>query len=294
MIDLAALAASPLPPSSGELPEGTFNYPEQKRGNKLLWMFALLATGALGFAAVVFVVPRFMAESTAPPAPAPVVAAADGHDAGSELAVALDAATDDGEVEIDVPPPDPGRPTGPPSGPGTRPIQGRPTSGQATGPVTRPTVTATTATTTGTVAATTTGDGDAGGEPPVSPPITASDCDEVACVLSKYDRPCCARYKPAESDLKPRAGGVPTELDKVMVRAGVEKVKPRVVACGEQSTDKGTVRVRVSVNPDGHVSEASAVEAPSQTLGDCVASALRKAQFGKSINGGTFTYPFVF
>jgi outer membrane biosynthesis protein TonB len=290
MIDLAALVSSPLPANT-ELPEGTFNYPAKQSGNRLLWLFALLATGALGFAAVVFVVPKLTADQSAlaPPPTTHETVAGDVHDAGSELATAPDAAEGDGEVRIDVTPPDPHRPVVAPGGAGTRPIPGRPTSGQgSSGPVTRPTTATTTATTSAS------GGGDEGGEPPVSPPITASDCDEVACVLSKYNRPCCAKYKPAESDLKPRAGGVPTELDKVMVRAGIEKVKPRVVACGERSADKGTVRIRVAVKPDGDVSEASVVETPSQALGDCVASALRKAQFGKSINGGTFTYPFVF
>ena len=90
------------------------------------------------------------------------------------------------------------------------------------------------------------------------------------------------------------AGGLPAELDKSMVRAGIEKVKPRVVACGEKSADKGVVKVAVSVQPDGSVSAASIVASPSPTLGDCVVAALKKAEFAKSAGGGSFTYPFSF
>ena len=95
--------------------------------------------------------------------------------------------------------------------------------------------------------------------------------------------------------MKPRgAGGIPTELDKMAVRAGIQKIKPRVVSCGEKSSDKGTVRISVSVKPDGSVSSASVESSPSAALGDCVAAALRKAEFAKTVNGGSFTYPFVF
>jgi len=60
-------------------------------------------------------------------------------------------------------------------------------------------------------------------------------------VLSKYDRPCCERFKPADSFTPKNV--VPDELDRSMVKAGVEKIKPRVVACGEQNGAKGTVRL---------------------------------------------------
>jgi TonB family protein len=121
-----------------------------------------------------------------------------------------------------------------------------------------------------------------------------SDCDETGCVLSKYDRPCCLKYKPADSDLKPRIGGVPVELDRAMVRAGVETIKPRVVKCGETSGAKGTVKITVTVAPEGQVTDAAVRESPDEGLGTCVAGAMRAARFGKSVNGGSFTYPFVF
>ena len=127
-------------------------------------------------------------------------------------------------------------------------------------------------------------------------PIPPSDptCDEVSCVLEKYARPCCARYKPADTGFKPVAGGLPEELDKSMVKTGVEKVKPRVIACGEKNAAKGTVKVTLTVGPDGVVKDASVAESPAPDLGACVATALRSAQFTKTKMGGTFTYPFVF
>ena len=122
----------------------------------------------------------------------------------------------------------------------------------------------------------------------------ADDCDETSCVLSKYDRACCAKFKPATTDFKPRVGDVPESLDKSMVRAGVEHVKPRVVSCGEKSGIKGTVKIAMTVAPDGSVATASVADAPDATLGDCVLAAMRSAKFGKTVNGATFTYPFAF
>jgi TonB family protein len=71
-------------------------------------------------------------------------------------------------------------------------------------------------------------------------------------------------------------------------------VKPRVISCGEKISAKGTVRISLTVGPDGVVKDASVVESPAPELGNCVATALRAAHFDKSAKGGSFTYPFVF
>ncbi|MBL0219360.1 MAG: TonB family protein [Myxococcales bacterium] len=71
-------------------------------------------------------------------------------------------------------------------------------------------------------------------------------------------------------------------------------MKPRVVSCGEKSGIKGTVKIAMTVAPDGSVGTASVADAPDATLGDCVLAAMRSAKFGKTVNGATFTYPFVF
>jgi len=125
-------------------------------------------------------------------------------------------------------------------------------------------------------------------------PAPADDCDEAACVLGNYDKPCCARYRPSGTDLSRRIGGLPETLDKPMVRAGVQTVKARVVTCGEKSKSKGTVRIAMTVSPDGSVTAASVESAPDPALGSCVADAMRAARFGKSVQGGSFTYPFAF
>jgi molybdopterin adenylyltransferase len=129
-------------------------------------------------------------------------------------------------------------------------------------------------------------------DPPPNPPV-ASGCDEVSCILEKYARPCCARFKPADT-AKITPSGLPESLDKSMIRAGVDKVRPVIIRCGETSPAKGTVKVAVSVKPDGHVEGADVAGAPDPTLGACVAGAIKKTSFSRTQNGGTFTYPFVF
>jgi hypothetical protein len=108
--------------------------------------------------------------------------------------------------------------------------------------------------------------------------------------MDHYTRACCARFKPAGDTPHPSGD----ELDKTMVRAGIEKVKPRVIACGEKNAAKGTVKISMEVGGDGEVKSATVVDAPDPDLGKCVAAALRAAQFVKTTNGGAFTYPFVF
>ena len=121
-------------------------------------------------------------------------------------------------------------------------------------------------------------------------------CDEVSCVMDKYARACCAKYKPADSGYKPpvKPTEIPATLDKTMIRTGTAKVKAAIIECGVKANAKGTVKVSVNVGPDGRVGSASVVSSPDPELGDCVAGAIRKANYGRTVNGGTFTYPFVF
>jgi molybdenum cofactor biosynthesis protein B len=301
--DFAALVAPSMSRATGDLPLGEFNYPI-KKGIRWGWILALLATGAIGFAAVVFIVPMIQKSSTsASTATPPPIGSAPAQLPPEPPVVAV--ATIDAAVAEPAPVP---VPEGPLTGDAVDPVPPTPTSGrrpQTSTTATRPDrdTNKQPATTTNTTTTATRPAGAGSGsqadepeqEPPTAPPIADSDCDEVACVLAKYNRPCCEKYRPKESDIKPRAaGGVPTELDKAAVRSAIEKVKPAVVACGEKNSDKGTVKIAIKVKPDGSVSDASVAAAPNDALGACVASALKKAQFAKTVNGGSFTYPFVF
>ena len=127
--------------------------------------------------------------------------------------------------------------------------------------------------------------------PPATPdaaPVVEGDCGEVTCVMENYARPCCARWKPAEES---HTGG---GLDRPQIRAAVASVKPAVIACGEKTPVKGTVKLAVTVDPSGAVQEVNVVDAPDDALGSCVATAMRRARFAKTTKGGSFSYPFVF
>ncbi|HEX5062711.1 MAG TPA: hypothetical protein VFV99_25235, partial [Kofleriaceae bacterium] len=286
---------SPFAP--GQLPEGDFSYPIKRSGFGVLLKIVLgLGVLALGFFAFVKFypmddnTPTQTAAVTPPappePAPAPVVEAP---------AVVVDAppATPPAPIETEQPPtptetpapPTPPTPTEtakPPTKPTTKPAT--PTT---TKPATKPTTeTGSSPTTESTPTPTHTETAD------TKPESSGGDCDEVGCVISKYDRPCCAKYKP--SDTFTPKNVVPDELDRAMVKAGVEKIKPRVVACGEKNSNKGTVRLAVTVDSEGHVKTVTVSETPDTALGECVAAAMRAATFGKSVNGGEFNYPFVF
>jgi TonB family protein len=137
-------------------------------------------------------------------------------------------------------------------------------------------------------------------KPAVVPEPREGGCDEVSCVMDKYARACCAKYKPADPGYKPQVkptggnGELPGTLDKTMIRTGTAKVKGAIIECGVKANAKGTVKVSVNVGADGRVSSSSVVSSPDAGLGDCVAAAIRKATYARTANGGTFTYPFVF
>lgn len=274
----------PPPPRVAEaddLPRGKFVYPEQKglTGKAIAkWLvFALLAAVA-GIAFVhFFLTKKEPANVVAIVADAPNVAVP--VDAPEVAVVEPDAAIT--EIEIDV-----------------NAAAGAPAAGSAAKPknsgggTARPRVTDAGVVESGSTGA---GSGEVastGSATPLSPPEDPA-CDEVSCVLEKYARPCCARYKPVDS-FKPSLPGQAESLDKVMVKEGIEGVKPRVIACGEKFASKGTVRIAMTVSADGAVKDTSVADSPDPELGKCVAQALRAATFSKTAKGGTFTYPFVF
>ncbi|HEY5937249.1 MAG TPA: hypothetical protein VIU61_21515 [Kofleriaceae bacterium] len=128
-------------------------------------------------------------------------------------------------------------------------------------------------------------------EPP--PKRAVPGCEEVECVMEGYKRACCARFKPADDGFKPTT--VPAEnLQKTQIKAGIAKVRAKVMACGEQFPTKGTVKLAITVDPEGQITELDVVETPEDALGSCVAAAVRTATFAKTEGGGSFRQPFVF
>jgi TonB family protein len=130
-------------------------------------------------------------------------------------------------------------------------------------------------------------------EPADAAPAPAADCDQASCEAAHYEPACCAQFKPAETAATTESG-LPETLDRAMVKTAIERMKPIVIQCGEKSGAKGTVKLAVTVSADGVVQDISVAESPDASLGECVASAIRKAKFAKTATGASFTYPFVF
>jgi predicted Zn finger-like uncharacterized protein len=140
-------------------------------------------------------------------------------------------------------------------------------------------------------------------KPAETKPASGGDsggCDEVSCVLNNYEGACCSKFKkggskPSAGAAKPAGGGdLPDALDRGMIQAGVDKVKARVMACGDRSSAKGEVKVSVKVAANGSVSSVTVKNTPDAGLGSCVAGAMQKATFAKTSNGGSFAYPWKF
>ncbi len=132
-------------------------------------------------------------------------------------------------------------------------------------------------------------------EPELAPVTAESGCDEVSCVLDRFQLPCCAKYKPKDEpvEVKPTSD-LPEAIDRAMIVEGVGNVKPAVVRCGEIHNTKGTVKLHVTVSGGGKVENVSVTSTPDEAIGTCVATAIKKASFAKTQNGGSFGYPFVF
>ncbi|HEY5935902.1 MAG TPA: energy transducer TonB [Kofleriaceae bacterium] len=124
------------------------------------------------------------------------------------------------------------------------------------------------------------------------PPV--ADCDEVSCVLGNYEASCCAKYRKPYPRKPTTRDPLPEALDRSMISGAIGSVKGRIVGCGNQSTAKGTVKVRVRVNPAGDVTSATVDTSPDPLLAACVLEAIERVAFPRTQNGGAFSFPFVF
>ena len=296
---LAGLTSRPI--ANVDLPEGDFVYPI-KRSGAGLFLKLLLAAAVLaaGFFAFVELYPRATSTQTAAVTPDPAEPVAASPPAQPEPAPS--ASTNPEPVPAEPEPAEPEPSNEEPAAAQddatdrTGPARSRDRSATATSPkpTTKPSRRPPSTTTDKPTPTTkpTPEDRKPATTAEAGPVPASDDCDEVSCVMTKYDRPCCERFRPADS-FRPRTQ-IPDELDRPMVKAGVETVKPKIVTCGEQHTAKGTVKLAVVVADVGTVKKVSVVESPDPALGECVAAAMRNAKFGKSARGGEFVYPFVF
>lgn len=128
-------------------------------------------------------------------------------------------------------------------------------------------------------------------------PSSVGRCDEVSCVLSNYEGPCCAKFRRPHvpiTTVTPASDPQLETLTRTSISRGIAAVKGRVAACADQSTAKGTVKVRVKVGTDGLVTSVVVDRTPDAALGACVAAVVQRAVFARTQQGGSFSYPFVF
>ena len=87
---------------------------------------------------------------------------------------------------------------------------------------------------------------------------------------------------------------LPDGINPAMITEGLAQVKRDVAACRSRSPARGTVKLAVTVGPDGRVTSVTIKAAPDRALADCVAAAARNATFARTKAGGAFSYPFIF
>lgn len=125
-------------------------------------------------------------------------------------------------------------------------------------------------------------------------PLSTPSCDEVACVLGTAPATCCVKFRRPRAPTAKDPAHLPTSLERSAISIAIASVRPEIVACAARSTKTGTVKLHVRVGPDGRVTSVTVDQTPDDALGGCVASAVRRAVFEPTLNGGSFSYPFIF
>jgi hypothetical protein len=116
---------------------------------------------------------------------------------------------------------------------------------------------------------------------------TGMGCDEVACVLDNYEPPCCAKFRrgaPSEPTLQesPSREELAREL---------RSISSAITACARDADFIGTMKLRVTIRPDGSVQEATVNNAAPE-LAACVARAARRLTFTASQSGAKVSFPY--
>lgn len=134
--------------------------------------------------------------------------------------------------------------------------------------------------------------------PPVARPEPPQPIEEPPPL---FDEPEAAAEHEAVPAAEPEPGpesesgpGTPEALDRDAIAASVDRVKSRILACGERNPTPGVVKLRVKVSASGRVSSVEVQQSPERKLGACVASTMKRARFAPTQRGGSFTYPFSF
>jgi TonB family protein len=78
-----------------------------------------------------------------------------------------------------------------------------------------------------------------------------------------------------------------------MVAHAMSSIASEVDQCAASGA-QGTVKLFIRVKPDGSTSSVEIRESPDETLGSCVADAVRGAHFRATLRGGAFTKSFTF
>lgn len=122
---------------------------------------------------------------------------------------------------------------------------------------------------------------------------TEDDTKQMA-EITKAMTDCMTRAMSGGANDSSRGAEQQPDLDRSIISIAMDRVKASALKCGEWSSAKGVVKIRVNVSASGKVSDVTVVESPDAALGACVAAAALKASFPQTHRGGAFTYPFSF
>jgi hypothetical protein len=115
--------------------------------------------------------------------------------------------------------------------------------------------------------------------------------DEVGCLLEATPPPCCAKY---DKNNKANQRGLPQKVSRGDIKSAMSGIRDQTLECHAAHGGVGIVKLRVTVAPNGWATNVDISESPNADLGACIATLVRSAHFGASVDGLTFTYPWVF
>lgn len=114
-------------------------------------------------------------------------------------------------------------------------------------------------------------------------------------MLAEGDPACCAKYRKTGKPAEPSGGTaeLPDSPTRDDIRTAMQTVKPKIRACADKTSAKGTVKVTFRIGPDGEVASATLKDSPDPAIDACVLAAIKAVTVRPSRNGTSVSYPFV-
>jgi serine/threonine protein kinase len=128
-------------------------------------------------------------------------------------------------------------------------------------------------------------------------PYLVGNVAKPACTVENIPRHtvvAATKTGPQRAPLREPQDSVAKQLEIAAMMGPVEKLRPKILACGDTATIGMRFAVQIQIAPDGHVLRADVPNSPNQAVAACIEATIKTARFPQTRLGGKASLPLFF